>query len=380
MCIRDRAKYLQKALPTGSMYDSIPFEQEFSEKKAKRIAAQLETALWQGDTSSVNVNLNKFDGLIKLIGAASGVVDANTSTFISGAPLASITAANVISIFDGVYRAIPATIVSAEDVVIVCGMDTFRTYTIALKNSNLFHYSIDVKADNEFILPGTTIKVVALQGLNGTNDVFAMRLSNLFLGTDLLNEEDKFEIFYAKEADQVRFVSEFKMACALTQGYVLDCKDSLGGITEVLFIASKDVTATTEVSGVITAVTKAAGKRFYKYELVKETSSFVENVNASVENGSIFYQQELTVILNKLQANTRNEILLLAQNLLVAVVKDNNGKYWYLGKTRGLDITGGSAGSGTAMGDRSGYTLTFTAKEPELTPEVSSSIITGLLS
>jgi hypothetical protein len=212
MCPKDlEAKYLQKALPTGSMYDSIPFEQEFSEKKAKRIAAQLETALWQGDTTSVNVNLNKFDGLIKLVNAASGVVDANVSTFISGAPLSTITAANVVSIFDGVYRAIPATIVSYDDVVIVCGMDTFRTYTIALKNSNLFHYQIDVKADNEFVLPGTTIKVVALQGLNGTNDVFAMRLSNLFLGTDLLNEEEKFEIFYAKEADQVRFVSEFKM-------------------------------------------------------------------------------------------------------------------------------------------------------------------------
>lgn len=212
LCPKDlEAKYLQKALPTGSMYDSIPFEQEFSEKKAKRIASQLETALWQGDTTSVNVNLNKFDGIIKLVGAASGVVDANTSTFISGAPLASITAANVVSIFDGVYRAIPATIVSEDDVVIFCGMDTFRTYTIALKNSNLFHYSIDVKADNEFVLPGTTIRVVAVQGLNGTNDVFAMRLSNLFLGTDLLNEEEKFEIFYAKEADQVRFVSEFKM-------------------------------------------------------------------------------------------------------------------------------------------------------------------------
>jgi hypothetical protein len=212
LCPKDlESKYLQKALPTGSMYDSIPFEQEFTEKKAKRIAAQLETSLWQGNTSSVNVNLNKFDGLIKLITADSSVVDANVSAFISGAPLSTITAANVVSIFDGVYRAIPATIVSYDDVVIVCGMDTFRTYTIALKNSNLFHYQIDVKADNEFVLPGTTIKVVALQGLNGTNDVFAMRLSNLFLGTDLLNEEEKFEIFYAKEADQVRFVSEFKM-------------------------------------------------------------------------------------------------------------------------------------------------------------------------
>lgn len=212
LCPKDlEAKYLQKALPTGSMYDSIPFEQEFSEKKAKRIASQLEIALWQGNTSSGNVNLNKFQGINALVDAASGVVDANTSTYVSGAPLSSITAANVVSIFDGVYKAIPAQIVSEDDVVIFCGMDTFRTYTIALKNANLFHYQINEKADNEFILPGTTIKVVAVQGLNGTNRIYAMRLSNLFLGTDLLNEEEKFEIFYAKEADQVRFVSEFKM-------------------------------------------------------------------------------------------------------------------------------------------------------------------------
>jgi hypothetical protein len=212
LCPKDlEAKYLQKALPTGSMYDSIPFEQEYSEKKAKTIAAQLETALWTGDTSSVNVNLNRFDGLVKLIGAASGVVAANASTYISGAPLSSITAANVISIFDGVYQAIPAKVVAADDMTIFCGQDLFRTYTVALKNSGSFNYQIDVKADSEFVLPGTTIKVIAVAGLNGTNKVYAMRLSNLFLGTDLLNEEEKFEIFYAKEADQVRFVSEFKM-------------------------------------------------------------------------------------------------------------------------------------------------------------------------
>ena len=212
LCPKDlEAKYLQKALPTGSMYDSIPFEQEFADKKAKTIAAQLETALWQGDTTSGNTNLSKFDGLVKLIGAATGVVAANVSTYISGAPLSTITAGNVISIFDGVYQAIPAQVVAADDMTIFCGQDVFRTYTVALKNANQFHYSIDVKADSEFVLPGTPIKVIALQGLNGTNKVYAMRISNLFLGTDLLNEEEKFEIFYAKEADQVRFVSEFKM-------------------------------------------------------------------------------------------------------------------------------------------------------------------------
>jgi hypothetical protein len=211
LCPKDlEAKYLQKALPTGSSYDSIPFEQEYSDKKAKTIAAQLETASWQGDTASGNVNLNKFDGFVRLIGAASGVVAANASTYISGAPLSSITAANVIAIFDGVYQAIPAKVVAADDMTIFCGQDLFRTYTIALKNANSFSYTVDAKADGEFILPGTTIKVVAVAGLNGTNKIYAMRLSNMFLGTDLLNEEEKFEIFYAKEADQVRFVSQFK--------------------------------------------------------------------------------------------------------------------------------------------------------------------------
>ena len=205
------AKYLQKALPTGSTYDSIPFEQEFSDKKALTIASQLETAIWQGDTASANGNLNKFDGLMKLIGAAAGVVDANVSGFVSGAPLTSITASNVISLLDGVYKAIPAKVVAADDMTIFVGQDTFRTYTIALKNANMFNYAFDGKADSEFILPATSIKVVAVAGLNGTNDVFALRLSNLFLGTDLLNEEEKFEIFFAKEADEVRFAAEFKM-------------------------------------------------------------------------------------------------------------------------------------------------------------------------
>ena len=205
------SKYLQKALPTGSMYDSIPFEQEFSEKKAKRIASQIEIGLWNGNIGSANGNLNKFNGLIKLIADASASVAANDSAYISGGPVASITAANVIEVFDAVYKAIPATVVAEDDMTIFCGQDLFRTYTIALKNANQFHYSIDVKADSEFVLPGTLIKVVAVQGLNGSNKVYAMRLSNMFLGTDLLNEEEKFELFYAKEADIVRFVAKFKI-------------------------------------------------------------------------------------------------------------------------------------------------------------------------
>lgn len=208
LCPKDlEAKYLQEALPRGSRYDSIIFAEQYSQRKAQKIAEALEKAVWQGDTTSVDTQLLHFDGLIKQVNA--GAVQANANPFI-GTVATSITASNVIAVMDAVYAAIPAAVVDKDDVVIFCGMDVFRTYTIALKNANLFHYNYDGKANGEFTLPGTTIRVIATPGLNGTSKVYAMRLSNIFFGTDLLDEQERFDIFYAREADQVRFIAEFK--------------------------------------------------------------------------------------------------------------------------------------------------------------------------
>ncbi len=72
----------------------------------------------------------------------------------------------------------------------------------------------------------------------------------------------------------------------------------------------------------------------------------------------------MTIVVNKLSAAVNTELKLLAQNILIAVVKDNNNKFWMLGKERGLDMGASESGSGTAFGDRSGYTLNFMGKEP----------------
>ena len=169
------------------------------------------------------------------------------------------------------------------------------------------------------------------------------------------------------------------MPCVLTQSLPLDCRDSIGGLKSVMFIEFANVTAITASAGVVTAITKAAGKKFYKYDLAKETSQFTETFTSSVANGTFFYAQELSIVLNKLQTNVRNEILLLAQNNLIAIAEDKNGNYWLLGRLNGLDVTGGTAESGTANGDRSGYTITLTAQEKELAISVNSGIIAALL-
>jgi len=170
------------------------------------------------------------------------------------------------------------------------------------------------------------------------------------------------------------------MACALTQGYTLGCKDSAGGLKNVYFIEFANVTGITEASGTVSAISRANGGKFYKYNLQRATASWNEAYNDSAENGTSFHVQTLTVILNKMQAATSQEIKLLAQNKLIAIAEDRNGKFWLLGQENGIERSGGQAGSGTAMGDRNGYELTFTSDNVAPAPEVNSGIITALLS
>lgn len=168
------------------------------------------------------------------------------------------------------------------------------------------------------------------------------------------------------------------MACALTQGFILDCKESLGGVKSVRFVEFDNVASIAYAAAGVATLTMAAGKKFWKYAQVRETSSTTETITANVQNGTIFYQQELTVILNKLAAATRNEILLLAKNRLMAIVEDMNGSFWLLGAKNGLDITSGNSATGTASGDRNGYSLTFQAMEADPMWSVSAATINAI--
>ena len=203
------AKYTQKALREGSTYDYMAYASEYTAQKVERIGAALETAIWQGDTASGNAQLNKFMGIGTIIdalgfGGAGDPVKGNTSN------LTTLTTSNVIQAVDEVFAAIPAALLDKQDVVIFCGNDTFREYVIALRNENLYHYPVDA-VNMELIVPGTAIRLIGVNGLNATDTLFGLSMSNLYLGTDLLNEQDRFELFYAKEADEMRFVVEFKM-------------------------------------------------------------------------------------------------------------------------------------------------------------------------
>lgn len=211
------SKYTQKALMPGSNNEKVPFEKEYTDLKSGTVSDQLEVAVWQGDTASGNVNLNKFDGFIKLIDAAAVSVQANAAAFITGGTIAAATGiilTNVKAVVNSMWLALPAKIQGKPDIRIFCGWDTFNKFISSYTDSNLFHFAPggnEVKQENgEVVIPGTNYILTAVHGLDGTNRLFALRMSNMWLATDLENEEEKWEIFFAKEAQEVRFIAEFK--------------------------------------------------------------------------------------------------------------------------------------------------------------------------
>jgi len=157
------------------------------------------------------------------------------------------------------------------------------------------------------------------------------------------------------------------MACDLSLGRKVPCKDSVGGIKAVYFVnygttltynstdtdALDDIQTDESTPGAITA---------YKYE-VKGNSSFEQAITASRENGTAFFEQTLNLTLTKLTKEDHKELKLLTYGRPHVVIHDYNGNAFLMGAEHGADVSGGSITTGAGMGDMSGYTLTLNAME-----------------
>jgi hypothetical protein len=218
ICVKDLETYFtQTALKAGSTYEDFSnaqFQEAYLAKKNARIASQLETAIWQGDSASATANLNKFNGFQKVI-AAGSPINANVSGYTGVATITTISSSNVVAATEGIYKAIPAQVMAKGDVKIFVGYDWYRLLILAYRALNLFSYNPqDVNAQS-FILPGTNIEVVPVNGLNGTGDAYAISLGNMALGLDLEAEESNYRMWFSLDNNDVRFRAEWKVGVSI---------------------------------------------------------------------------------------------------------------------------------------------------------------------
>ena len=177
--------------------EQLPFEESFMEEIANAINESIEKLVWQGDSS----HTNEPDGFLKILETGgSGVVSATWT--------AGTSAYNKIKT---VYNAIPANIIDKEDTVIFVGEETYREFIQDLVAANLYHFSPDYKA-GEYMVPGTSIRVIAVNGLNGTGKIVAGRLSNFFYGVGAEDDKDTFDFWYSKDNREFRLAAYFAIA------------------------------------------------------------------------------------------------------------------------------------------------------------------------
>ena len=128
-------------------------------------------------------------------------------------------------------------------------------------------------------------------------------------------------------------------SCQITSTLCKGCRDNVGGI-KAAYIVAGCVTGTTEDGDGKILTVGATGGTVYEFQVEKNTSLFVETITPSLENGTVFYQQDLTLVFFKLQQAIRNQIRLLAQNTNLKVfVETNDGSYWYLGQDFGMFLS-----------------------------------------
>jgi len=208
-CMKDLIpKYTQIMLRAGNAEtEDMMFESEVAESVIKTIMEHNETADWQGNTGSANVYINRYNGLIKIIDDAATAVDGNAS---GATAITAGASGNVDGLITDICNARPAKVKSAANQVLFVGQDTFDKYVDTLNAKNLYHINATDWANYETSIAGKNVSLVGVAGLDGTNRMFLGTQDNFFLGFDLQNDEEEFDMWYDKKDDKVYYRVKFK--------------------------------------------------------------------------------------------------------------------------------------------------------------------------
>ena len=158
------------------------------------------------------------------------------------------------------------------------------------------------------------------------------------------------------------------MSCDITNGRVEECKSSVSGLKAIFFANFDDLTMdniTYDVTNTdtIDSWQPAAQLSLFKYELKSNENSFTTAIQTSRDNGTTFFEQTLQISLKKLDQAMHKNIKLLAFGRPRIIVQSMTDQFFLMGLAQGADAEAGEVSSGAALGDFSGYKLTFVARE-----------------
>jgi len=207
-CQKDLAGFwTQLALRPGAMAEdkTLPFEQILINYLLELHAFELEKLIWQGNKLSGAGNLAFMNGFNQFLTVLNGCVDLN----VSGAT--SIDATNAFDIFYEAFENTPANVAEGADFICFTGRENFNFLLKNLVDLNMFNYNpAQIATMNEILLPGTNMRIVKVNGLNGTTKIYTGRASHFYFGTDLSSDFESYDLWYSFDDDVIYLRSKFR--------------------------------------------------------------------------------------------------------------------------------------------------------------------------
>ena len=157
------------------------------------------------------------------------------------------------------------------------------------------------------------------------------------------------------------------MACLITAGRLVECKDAIGGVKRVyLMNFIEDFAFTLGTGATAFQVDNVPlGTEVFQYDLRPDLSGLTINVGADSATGTTSFEQVFAFTLQRVSIADAAQIEAMAQGQLIAFVLDNNDNVWCCGMRHGLDVTAGVVQTGATRTELTGIQLTLTGREPD---------------
>ena len=185
-------KYAEYLVRIGANSNELPFEQYIVDGVTTEINKKIEKLIWQGDTSkSTDTDLKWLNGILKQLASDSDKVAVS---------IAANTA--IYDAIKAVYLAIPEETLERGAEIYVSPAN-YRDFLMAMVEKKYFNYSgPQDSAPEEFVFPGTDVKVVKTPGLAGVNDrIVASFPENFVYGCDAEGDLEDVKIWFSDDDD-----------------------------------------------------------------------------------------------------------------------------------------------------------------------------------
>lgn len=158
------------------------------------------------------------------------------------------------------------------------------------------------------------------------------------------------------------------MCDSIDFGVELGCRDNMGGISTIYlgeFDSAATITTGTATNGYTMVEAFTSSSVFYEYQVQIETGALEGAIQSSIENGTVFSEDSLTFRMYRNDSKLYDAVRIISRANSFAIIKDQNGNYFLMGKDNGCKLSAGTRSLGSTYDSMNGAELTLMAKEKD---------------